>query len=346
MAAFSAPSVVLRPFIGQLVDSWSRRGVHLLGTACLGLITLLYLVPHLATVLVARVIHGTGWAAFNTGGGTTVAELAPASRRGEAAGIYNLMPGLANMAMPTLGLLLLKAGGFGAPLVAAALLGGTAALVLKLGPFLPDRSPSPRRGMRSWDAILERSAILPMGLDTLFTLTTTLFWVYPPLFARAHGIPLTDLATYYLLLGVALVTARLVVGRLIDRVARSTALLAGAAVTSVALGVASVADTALVLALAGVFHSFGSALITPAAMAVAIDGSSADRRGAAIATWSLGYQVGIGVGAVLWGTVIDRLGFPAPYLLALVSQALLIGLVVWRRDDLGAAIHGRQPPAA
>ena len=52
-----------------------------------------------------------------------------------------------------------------------------------------------------------------------------------------------------------------------------------------------------------------------------------------MATYSLGYQLALGVGAAIWGVVIDRIGYPAPYVLAAGSQLLVLGLIatVWRR---------------
>jgi MFS family permease len=335
VAAFSFPSVALRPVIGRLVDEWSRRGVHLAGTLCLGVVGFLYLTPSLAAVLLTRVLHGIGWAAFNTGGGTAVAELAPVTRRGEAAGIYNLMPGIANMVMPAAGLLILAAQGFAAAFLAAALFGLLAAMMLWRGPFPPDRRARRRSGAGFWGNLVERQALLPMSLEFLFTVTTTLFWVYPPVFARWLGVPVEVLASYYVPLGVAVVLSRLIVGRFIDRIARRTALLLGAAMTACALLVAGVAMSLPVLAVAGIFHSVATSLVTPAAMALAIESSSADRRGAAIATYSLGYQLAIGAGAFMWGGAIDAFGFPAPYLLALVSPLLLTVVVMKYASLLG-----------
>ena len=37
VAVYSVPSVLLRPFIGRLIDEWSQRTVYLLGTAGLAL---------------------------------------------------------------------------------------------------------------------------------------------------------------------------------------------------------------------------------------------------------------------------------------------------------------------
>jgi predicted MFS family arabinose efflux permease len=87
------------------------------------------------------------------------------------------------------------------------------------------------------------------------------------------------------------------------------------------------------LTIAGALYGFAAAFTSPTLMAAAIDRSAPARIGAAMATYSLGYQLALGVGAAIWGVVIDRIGYPAPYVLAAGSQLLVLGLIatVWRR---------------
>jgi predicted MFS family arabinose efflux permease len=74
-------------------------------------------------------------------------------------------------------------------------------------------------------------------------------------------------------------------------------------------------------------------------MAMAIDRSDPRRMGAAMATYTLGFQLAIGAGAALWGFLIDRFGYPSPYLVAIALQALLLAVLLVVRP------HAR-PPAA
>src|SRR3954463_6554659 len=76
-AAFSAPSFLLRPIVGRLCDTWSAKGVFVVGCIISGLGSLLILVPSLIFVFLSQVINGLGWAGLNTGGNTLVAQIAP-----------------------------------------------------------------------------------------------------------------------------------------------------------------------------------------------------------------------------------------------------------------------------
>jgi len=335
VAAFSIPSVVMRPVFGRLVDEWNHRLVYLVGTIGLAVASFAYLLPSLALILVVRLGHGIAWAAFNTGGHTGLARLAPAERRGEASGVFNLMPGLAQLIGPALGLAILGASSFAGPFVVAgvaAILGAAIVLSGRLRlPTAPAHQPS--TATRGVGGFLEPGAVLPMTLELLFTTSSTLFLVYPPVFAALSGIPISDLTLYYPIYGGTLVISRFLLRRAMDRLDRGRIVAVGAGVAIVALSVAAAVPTLPGLTIAGALYGFAAAFTSPTLMAAAIDRSAPARIGAAMATYSLGYQLALGVGAAIWGVVIDRIGYPAPYVLAAGSQLLVLGLIatVWRR---------------
>jgi predicted MFS family arabinose efflux permease len=335
VAIYSIPSVLVRPFLGRLIDSWSQRGVWLLGAAGLSIASFLYLVPAIWLVALLRLFHGTAWAAFNTGGNTTLARIAPPARRAEAAGIFGLMPSLAHMLLPSVGLLLVGAVGTSAAFVAAGVLALLGALIIYLGPFPPgplSDNPSPRANL--WRDLIERRALLPMWLEFLWMTVNVLFFIFPPLFAAQNDIPLADLALYYPIVGAALIATRLVVGPRLDRLPRGVPLMIAAGSGTLALLVASLADSVLTLTIAGSIFAFGTTFISPIAMALAIERADPDRRGAAMATYSLGYQLGFGLGSLTWGFLIAAAGFPAPFLVGLASMAGIVFVVYHARGQL------------
>ena len=345
VAVYSIPSVLVRPFLGRLIDSWSQRNVWLLGATGMALASFLYLVPVIWFIGAVRLLHGTAWAAFNTGGNTTLARFAPPSRRAEAAGIFGLMPSLAHMLLPSVGLVLVGALGTSSAFVLAGLLAAGAAAVIYLGPFpagpLSDR-PASSEGF--WRSLIERRALLPMWLEFLWMSVNVLFFIFPPLFAAEKGIPVTDLTLYYPIVGGVLITTRLLVGPRLDRFPRGAPLAFAAVCGTASLLVASIADTVLLLTVAGSIFAIGTTFVTPIAMALAIDRSDPQRRGAAMATYSLGYQLGFGLGSLVWGILISAAGFPAPFLVGLLSMAGIVFIVVYARADLMERVPGSPTP--
>ena len=89
------------------------------------------------------------------------------------------------------------------------------------------------------------------------------------------------------------------------------------------------------LQFAGALYAAAASFTSPAAMAMAIDRSDPRRIGAAMATYTLGFQLALGVGAAVWGWIIDAFGYPAPYFGALAVQAGLLAL-------LGATWFGKR----
>ena len=335
IAAFSFPSVALRPFMGRLVDEWSNRLVLAAGMLIIALAGIAYLVPSLLIIFAIRVIHGTAWAAFNTGGHSMLARLAPPERRGEASGTYNLMPGIAQMVMPAVGLMLLGALGTPAPFIACGLL-GLAGLAIVAGGPLHGFQPMPVSGTRPASGLIEGGAFLPMLLELLFSLSFTLFLVFPPVFAASRGIPLEELTIYYPIYGGALVGVRALSGRFLDRAPRGLVVAAGSALAIAGLAVAAAADSVGVLTVGAAIYAAAAAFTSPTMMAMAIDRSDPRRLGAAMATYTLGFQLAIGAGAALWGVVIDAFSYPAPYLVAIGVQIVLLLVLFAYRSALGA----------
>jgi MFS family permease len=334
VAVYSIPSILLRPFMGRLVDEWSRWKVILFGAAGLGLSSFLYLLPGLGFMAMVRILNGSSFAAFNTGGTASLAALAPNARRGEAAAIYNLMPSLAYMIAPAIGLLLLGAFGAGPVFVAAGSVGVLGAAVIALGPLRRVAFAAAPSRRITWRNLLERSAVLPMLIEYLWVSTNVLFFIYPPVWADARGIAVSELALYYPVVGAVLVISRVVIGRRLDRFTRGIAVLIGAGGGVIGILLASVSDTVLVLTIAGAIFSASSSFISPTAAAMAIDRADPQRRGGAMATYSMGFPLGNGTGALVWGAVIAVLGFPVPWFLALLTMAGISALVWSARDEL------------
>jgi predicted MFS family arabinose efflux permease len=341
VAAFSVPSIVLRPLIGRLVDEWNHHKVFLLGSAGLAISSFAYIVPSLLAIISIRILHGTSWAAFNTAGYAALARLAPPARRGEASGVYDLMPGLAQFVGPALGLAVLGIGGFDGAFVVAGLAGfAGAAIVASGGLRVPSRQAG-RAGRtgRAVDRLLEPGAILPMVLELLFTSSFALYVVYPPVFAAGAGIPISDLTIYYPIYGGTLVGARFLLRGLMDRLDRRRIVVIGATIALLSLVVAAVVPTFAGLTIAGVLFATAASFTSPTLMAVTIDRAQPERIGAAMATYSIGFQMATGVGAAVSGLVIDRIGYPAPYWLGVATQLAVLAVVAmaWRPGSTDGA---------
>jgi MFS family permease len=316
--AFSITSFLLRPFIGRTVDAWSARGVLGLSTLVLGLAGFGYFAYHVVLLLAVRAIHGVGWAGYNTGVNTLLARVAPAARRGEAVGYMATAQGAAMAVVPATSLWLLGWIGFTGIFLLATAGGLLATLCVVLMPKQPRGEASPTTGSL-WRGLIERSALLPSGLHFLTMLPQSPSMTFIPMYATFRGIAVESLPAYFLGYGVSSVTTRVFFGRWSDRVGRGWTLAVGASTSAIGLLLLSQAANIMLLTVGGVLVGFASAANSPAALALAMDRSREERRGAAMATFSMAFQLADGGGALLFGLLIGVAGYEAMYFAAMLA---------------------------
>ena len=234
--------------------------------------------------------------------------------------------------MPAIGLIVYARVGLVGPFVLSAALGWLAFVTVVIG--LPRTSvgaaaraeaPAPTRARPSWSP--EQSAVLPMTIELLFSFGVSLFLTFPPIWATQHGIDVSSLTLYYPIFGLALVSVRAVGSRVLDRFPRPPVIATGAVLATVGFVVAAFADTVAMLTVAGVIYATAAAFTQPSTMALAVDRSHPARIGSSMATYTLGYQLALGLGAAVWGVLIDQFGFPAPFVVAIVPELLVLLLL-------------------
>jgi MFS family permease len=89
------------------------------------------------------------------------------------------------------------------------------------------------------------------------------------------------------------------------------------------------------LLLAGALVGFCSGFSMPTLQALAVRDVPADRRGAATGTYFVAFDMGFGVGAVVWGLVVQASGYRGMYLTTLVPLTLAGAIYFW--------LEGRMP---
>jgi len=318
VAAFGIPTIVLRPLIGRILDTPWRAVVVRAGATIVGLAPLGYIVPGLATMLVTRVVQGAGWAAVGTGGNAVLARIAPAGRRSEAAGYYNAMHSLAILLGPATGLWLYANVGTPAPFLLSAVLGFVGLAItawLPLEPYVPQgglAAPAPRPRLVA--GLFDPAAVVPMLLIGTFMSVQSLFVIFAPIYARENGIPIEQLGFYYPAYGLVVLIAHLALGRTSDRFGRWRTIAVGCmtAIGGLVVAVAG-AGGLLGLAVAGALYGIATALVTSTVSAVTMETAPPERAGSAMATYSVGYQLGMSVGGAAWGALISLVGYPWPF---------------------------------
>ena len=335
IASFGVTSVISRPIIGYWADRWSITGVMILGLFTQTFANLLCLIPHSAATMFANGVRGIGWSGMNTGGYTLLATAAPPDRRGEASGYYGGVQSTATILFPAVALWIIEApyGGFNAVFLVAmslVLVGAGAAYCLSRHVPLQQQHHEPESNLSWWREIInvfDRHIVLAALLLFILNLSLPCLSSFVVLYARQLGI--RQFGWYYVAIGLTSTLARPLLGRLSDQIGCGRSLLVAFGLETVALLFMPLVSTLAGIIVTGAVWYIGSAIGGARILALAIEQAPSERRGRAMASFSVAFPLSNGTGALLNGLVIDFAGYASMYLAAALLCA--IGIVLTAR---------------
>ncbi|MEM7412062.1 MAG: MFS transporter [Myxococcota bacterium] len=342
MGSTAISALLTRIGLGRLADRRGARLVILLGAvlATLGLL-LLAALPHVPGAILSRLVLGAGSAAVMTASTLRSIELAPESRRSEAAS-YVLISFHVGMGLgPALGEVLLGFLSYAAvwaTLSTVTAAGGGVALFLHSQPKPPSTEPSP---------LIHRNALAPGMLTLLGVFAFNGFQMFVPLYGREVG--LENVGAVFLVSSIAMVVVRIFFGSVPDRIGPVRAgTLALATTVFASLVVAGWAAPAGVFVGAALL-SCGLALQSPSFIAIAVQGVPEHQRGSAMATYTAFFDVANALIGPVYGGIVSASGYRSAFLTSGVLSALAIVLLHaivaqrWRRGVRRAA-QGPEAP--
>lgn len=316
---------------GAIVTRFGERSIAVAGglTVAAGSLLTAY-ADDFTDLLVARVVHGLGVALFVLASLVFVGRAAPPSHRGRLNGLLQAAMLLSTSVGPVIGAVLASLGGVRLPFLLAAVIGAASTVYAwRVFPSASSSATSPvaragltvRRGWR-WTlgvAVFASFATWGMRSAVRFTLT-------PVLVTEGLGSDLLWSGVILAVMSVGDIAGLAVGGREMDRLGRRTVLVAGFALTagSVALFPLAGAVPALLVvsALFGLVGGFCA--VVPATMAADL----AHGRASVVAGARLAGDVGVLVGPMASGAVLDGGGYGAGYgvVAALCALTALAGL--------------------
>ena len=320
-AAFMLSTVLAQTQMPRALARFGYKPVLAVGLLSLGLPAFLYaFTSGLPSVLAVTLARGVGFGITTVVFAALVVELAPPERRGEALGLFGVAITLPAIFCSPLGLWLVNIYGYGFVF----LLGG-ATPMLGFVSFLGIRAT--RGGGRLNGAgFLEgisRGPLLRMVL--LFATCTMVGGVlvtFLPLAAPGAGA--FSAATAILALGLATAAGRWWAGRFGDRNGPQGLLAPGLVLA--ALGVATLAQGGPALLIGATLFGIGFGVLQSATLVMVMARVSKGEYGLGSTLWNAAFDAGTGIGAFLFGFVIEASGFSSAFYLcaALLLAALLL----------------------
>ena len=334
LGVFTFSALLVRPFAGKMLETKGRRIVFLMGLAIfafsvgsfgfLGSIGLLFLM---------RIVQGVGWGLSSTASGTIASDIIPAKRRGEGMGYYGLSGNLALALGPTLGLFLATVLPFQQLFLICSLLGILAMIMASWIAYQKvERDPVAALSAKRFD-VYEKSALQPSLLIFFISVTFGGIATFLPLYTAEKRV--SGIQWYFLLYALALMVTRLFSGRLYDRRGHRAIFVSSALLIMSGMLLLAWMPGESVLYLAAVLYGMGFGSVQPALQAWSIEKTAPSRKAMANATYFSFFDLGVGIGAIVFGQIGYLFGYRSIYVTAAFSILISIMVYLWivRSED-------------
>ncbi len=335
MGSMAITALLSRALLGRVSD---RRGARRLigsGAALTGAGLLLLVVwPSVPGAIASRLVMGAGNAAFFIGTSVRAMELAPDTRRSQAAA-YNLIAFHVGMGLgPTLGEWVLDRSNYDvAWLFIMAMTTAASALSwgLSYRPGDPDAEPSP---------LVHRNAVWP-GVVTLFgVFAFNGYLMFAALYADEIG--LDNVGPVFMVSSGTMIVARVLFGRVPDIVGPIRAGSVALVVSVFAAALLALWDEPVGLFVGAALVALGLSLQSPSFMVIAVEGVSVRERGSAMATYTAFFDIANALIGPVIGVIVATSGYRAAFLTAAGASAVALVILqtivapAWRRQASSA----------
>ena len=336
LSCYTVACLVIRPFSGYLLDTFSRRPLYLLTYFIFMLIFAGYMLTSILTIfIIFRIIHGLAFGMVTVAGNTIVIDILPSSRRGEGLGFYGLSNNLAMSIGPMIGLFMHNRCSyemiFSISLISC-ILGFYMAYKVKT----PYKQPVKREPVSLDRFFLTKgiwAGIALLLLSIPYGMTTT----YVAMYAEEIGITVNS-GLYFTLLALGLASARLFSGKQVDKGRITLVISLGTYLACAAFFALSFLKplmavypqfTSYLYLIIALSHGIAFGIIFPAYNTLFVNLAPNNQRATATSTYLTSWDMGIGLGLLLGGSIAEAFGsfseaFFAGALLTVVATLLFL----------------------
>jgi MFS family permease len=349
---FTLGALLSRFFSGKIADKAGRKVVMIIGTAVTAIAGFLYVLidyfyntnqDDLETgmmgvwlFLALRFFHGLSTGFRPAGSSALLTDIVPVDRRGEALG-YLGVAGNAGMAGgPAIGSLVAVEWGYNEMFICSSLLGIVALLLtFKLPETLPNSRPIRRSDLNVFKGNNFERSVWPAALSLLpVACAFGVFLTITPDFVEELGYKYKGL--FNTIIVIASILMRFVAGKASDRYGREPILAIGGVLLFLGMGILSYSTTQLWAAIGGVVYGLSIGINMPTIFAWTADLAPKGKIALAIGTTLVSLEIGIGLGAVISGSLFssDFSWLPLLYRFCAVSGLIMALVLIFSKRKI------------
>lgn len=335
---FAITALVSRPFCGMMADRFNKIWLVRIATLLMAAGTFGYgLSKALPFIVLARVLHGVGFAINGTTLISLITQYVPRSKLGEGLGYFGLANVIASATAPGFGAILAEQIGMEKVFWIAGLMcaGEIVLLVAVKYPGVKRAVTQKVSSVRIKDMVVVEALGYTCVSSTL-SFSNGIVTAYLVPYGEELGI--ANISLYFTFNALAMFLSRPLAGKLMDKKGLYVVALPGMAITSASMFLFAVAGKFpegmfAAIMISSVLKALGQGAAQPSLQAASIKKAGKERSGSATSTFYLGGDIGQGIAPMIAGVIVGNAatslqGYVSSFYLTAVLIALaMLGLV-------------------
>lgn len=342
LSGYVVASVIVRPFSGYVVDSFSRKKVLMTCLTAFFVCFAGYIAA--GTILmfaICRTLHGAPFGAVTVANSTCAIDVLPASRRNEGIGLYGLSNNFAMALAPTVGIWVHdRLGSYGALFWIALIVAGMA-VAIAATIQVPVKEIVKNKDKISLDRFfLTRAWLLAINI-AMFGFCWGTLSNYLAIYSKESLGITGGTGTYFAILSCGLFLSRLQGRKSLREGRLSQNAIEGMSLSLIGFILFVAVHHPIAYYLSAVFIGLGNGHLYPAFLNMFVAVARHDQRGTANSSILTSWDLGFGIGCLLGGVVAEHWGYDATFWMVAIENAVgvVLFLVAGRKFFLVKKLH-------
>ena len=328
LSGYTITALIVRPFGGFIVDSFPRKPVLLICYFSFFVFFAGYLIA--GTILffaIVRALHGFTFGAVTVANSTMAIDVLAPSRRAEGIGYYGVSNNLAMAIGPSLSMYMYENGITPELIFVVALVSSGLGLCLNATLKTRKRQLVKDKQPISLDRFFLTNALPESAMVMYFSFAYGILSTYVAIYGKDEvGID-GGSGLFFLLLAVGLIGARLLSAQWVKRGLLTRNIGVGMAITIIGFIMFVLWRTPGGFYTSALVLGCGYGAMCPSFQTVFIDLAPNSRRGTANSTYLTSWDLGLGIGVLLGGSIAEHLSYHTAYTVA--AMVCIIGIVTF-----------------
>lgn len=325
LSGYSVAALIVRPFCGYVVDSFSRKKVLMLCLSGFAVFFAGYIAA--GTILmfaICRTLHGGPFGAVTVANSTCAIDVLPSSRRNEGIGLYGLSNNFAMAIAPSIGIYLHNMVDSYMILFWIAFVVAISAVLIAWTIRLPEKDIIRNKEKLSLDRFfLTRAWLLAINI-AMFGFCWGVLSNYLAIYSKEVLSITGGTGTYFALLSMGLFSSRLQGRKALSQGKLTQNAAEGMLISLVGFTLFVAIPHPVAYYLSAILIGLGNGHLYPAFLNMFVHVARHDQRGTANSSILTGWDLGFGIGCLLGGIVAEHFGYTATFWMVAAENAVSV----------------------